>query len=804
MILVFFLAFSSLIMPSLTPVVNAGTWSSKSPMPTARTDLAAVGYNGKIYTFGGYASLGRLSKVEVYDPSSNSWTTKNPIPQAIDNVGAAVIGNKIYVMGHDGSSIRFYEYNPADDSWTSKPTPPVSTFDQAGYGALNNILYVAYGSWPTGSWTYAYDPSSNTWSSKKPISDIAERSIESFVVMGNKLYAIGGNEPKAGATEISRIDVYDPATDSWQKGAIPDMPGQRTHLSPTTPVINGKAYVIGGWDGWSEQSTVFVYDPATNSWSSEANMPTARFELACTSIGGNIYALGGDSGGAGGNYKSANEVLNVGVFWYSSEYVSDSYKIASFEIVEDWIWKNCVPLLVLNSKSYGYWFFKATKDADTVMQEAGHRPDWYYRVVVDENNKRFSVQFFAHWNEQFAWYFIDTEKCALLSGHKWDYEPIFLYYTYTDNDFFSSLLMGTVNYEYVFHPIGHSLVVPLKSLLGKGTDVGESSNKKLFFWTDINGKKHPVFTIGESFEGGGGTSASLISSGLPTSWAGHEYGYVRKSGRVGIDIVPTITGDQFISDIMKSGYEAFYPNEILFDNAFKTDHFKRLTDDIITLWKQRSENPFKMLPPQSQDLVNPWNDLFEGQYWSIGRTFDPIETIPPELLVYIQSPIDLHTYDPIGRHTGLTATGKLETDIPESYYHPFNPHMILILEPILGNYRVVLIGRENGAYNLSIVLSNTIGAEVFTVSYFGNITEGTELESTISLFKTPEGDLNAFSTPLRPRQAVGGVIISLRKYELYLTILQPYLLTLIFVTFLVTVTIIINKKLNKFTKNQCQ
>lgn len=993
---------------SLIPV-NASTWISKANMPTAREDLAAIAYNGKIYTFGGYGSSGRLSKVEVYDPSTNSWVTKNPIPVAINNVGAVAIGNKIYIMGYDGSNIRFYEYNPTDDSWTPKPTPPVSTFGQAGYGVVGNMLYVAYGSWPTGSWTYVYDPSSNTWSSKKPISDIAERSIESFAVIGNKLYAIGGAEPKAPPTEVSRVDVYDPATDSWQKGAIPDMPRRRTHLSPTTPVVNGKAYVIGGWDGWSEQSTVFVYDTTTNSWSSEANMPTARFELACASIGGSIYALGGDSGGAGGNFKSANEVLDVGpdfifsawasviptidgilslgewddadsrifymgpsedhratlyvkndyenlyiafqiegvtygpngpacdglriwfdndndgtlyengddilmqstydlvlsqnwmddlfyrseishfawdtgfggsndgsgywthtnptpnatgvyVFesshplnsdddthdfslslgdevgfyiefwegiyvsidpwltradwsdewpedkhayitlaglpWYSSEYVSDDYKIASFELVEDWMWKNCIPLMVLNSESYGYWFFRATKDADTVLQETEHRPDWYYRILVDENNKRFTVQLFAHWDEQYAWYFVDQEKCALFSGHKWDYEPIFLYYTYTNDDFFLSLETGTINYEYVFHPIGHGIVTPLKSLLGTGTDAGALNDKKLFFWSDIDGKQHPVFTIGHSFEGGGGTTASLISSALPTSWAGHEYGHVRISGRVGVNIVPTITGEQLIDDIVKNGYELFYPVEKNFDNEFKTNHLKRLTDDIISLWKQRAENPFKMIPPQSNDLVNPWNDFYQGQYYSIGRLFDPIETIPPELLVYIQSPIDLHIYDPLGRHVGLSE-GQLEIEIPGAYYHPYHPDMILILEPIEGSYRVILIGEGTGFYNFSIVLSNNIGDEVFTVSYVGNIIEGSVLESIITLFKAPEGVLNGFSTPPRSLHPVGGIITSVDKLDLYLAIFQPYFVLSVFAMSLVMVIIIINKKVNK-------
>ena len=42
-------------------------------MPTARTGLTAVAFNGKIYTFGGFDSLKVKNVIEVYDPSSNTW-----------------------------------------------------------------------------------------------------------------------------------------------------------------------------------------------------------------------------------------------------------------------------------------------------------------------------------------------------------------------------------------------------------------------------------------------------------------------------------------------------------------------------------------------------------------------------------------------------------------------------------------------------------------------------------------------------------------------------------------------------------
>ena len=85
-------------------------------------------------------------------------------------------------------------------------------------------------------------------------------------------------------SEISRIDVYDPATDSWTYGGAASMPGGRTHLPGVIPVIDGKIYVAGGWNGYSAQSSVYVYDPATNIWSTEASMPTARYLMASAGL----------------------------------------------------------------------------------------------------------------------------------------------------------------------------------------------------------------------------------------------------------------------------------------------------------------------------------------------------------------------------------------------------------------------------------------------------------------------------------------------------------------------------------------
>jgi len=55
-------------------------------------------------------------------------------------------------------------------------------------------------------------------------------------------------------------------------------------------------YAISG-GGWSLFSTVRAYDPATNTWTKKADLPTARGGHSSVAVNGKIYVIGG-----GGEY----------------------------------------------------------------------------------------------------------------------------------------------------------------------------------------------------------------------------------------------------------------------------------------------------------------------------------------------------------------------------------------------------------------------------------------------------------------------------------------------------------------------
>jgi hypothetical protein len=72
------------------------------------------------------------------------------------------------------------------------------------------------------------------------------------------------------------------------------MPTARIFFS--TCVVNGKIFAIGGCQdpyNSSELSSVEMYDPATDTWTIMDDMPTARKALASAAVGEKIYAIGG-------------------------------------------------------------------------------------------------------------------------------------------------------------------------------------------------------------------------------------------------------------------------------------------------------------------------------------------------------------------------------------------------------------------------------------------------------------------------------------------------------------------------------
>jgi N-acetylneuraminic acid mutarotase len=78
-------------------------------------------------------------------------------------------------------------------------------------------------------------------------------------------------------------------TSPWKKGAPFPEPDEELYGVS----VNGKMYVIGGWDDGKAAGHTFEYDPATDKWTKKAPMPRAAHHAALAAANGKIYAFGG-------------------------------------------------------------------------------------------------------------------------------------------------------------------------------------------------------------------------------------------------------------------------------------------------------------------------------------------------------------------------------------------------------------------------------------------------------------------------------------------------------------------------------
>jgi N-acetylneuraminic acid mutarotase len=272
-------------------------------MPTARAYLAnnSPAVNGKVYVIGGWLGFGgpAVSTVEEYDPMTGTWTKKADMPTARGALAISEVNGKIYAIGGGPDSSGVFlrtveEYDPDTDTWTKKADMPTARRSLSA-STVNGKIY-AIGGWS--GWGHPtveeYDPATDTWTKKADMP--TGRNWLATSAVNGRIYAIGGHI--GGYVSTSVVEEYDPVSDTWTRKA--DMPTPRDVLS--TIVVNGKIYAIGGFveentPGVQRKPvtlwTVEEYDPATDTWTRKADMPTARYCLSTSEVNGYIYAIGG-------------------------------------------------------------------------------------------------------------------------------------------------------------------------------------------------------------------------------------------------------------------------------------------------------------------------------------------------------------------------------------------------------------------------------------------------------------------------------------------------------------------------------
>lgn len=102
-----------------------------------------------------------------------------------------------------------------------------------------------------------------------------------------------------------------------------------------------------------------------------------------------------------------------------------------------------------------------------------------------------------------------------------------------------------------------------------------------------------------------------------------------------------------------------------------------------------------------------------------------VEWIVDSLTLWAQCPVQLHVYDSLGKHVGVSDSGTIERQFEATFFNSSDSQLVLVPKPS-NEYRVKLIGVDTGLYNLTIcrLTSDNVSSTVKT----GTIHKGQAVE----------------------------------------------------------------------------
>lgn len=139
---------------------------------------------------------------------------------------------------------------------------------------------------------WEYDPGTDSWAQKATMPGVGRRDAACFVI-NNKAYVgtgIDASESWLG-NSLADLWMYDPATNTWtSRASFPGNSGQGMYFSAGFSV-NGKGYFsCGKYNASFYSNQLWEYTPGTNTWAQRASFPGGtRYAQASFTIGSYGY-----------------------------------------------------------------------------------------------------------------------------------------------------------------------------------------------------------------------------------------------------------------------------------------------------------------------------------------------------------------------------------------------------------------------------------------------------------------------------------------------------------------------------------
>lgn len=154
------------------------------------------------------------------------------------------------------------------------------------FGGFNNNLPLAS--------TRLYNPATNAWTVAPNLPPGLGRRFHTATLLPSGKVLVAGGEG-TGFLPLSSVQVYDPATNAFSTAA--PLPTSRADHTATL-LLSGKVLVAGGRDATGPDSSAKLYDPATNVWSAAGSLAVSGriYHTATLLQSGKVLLAGGNDG----------------------------------------------------------------------------------------------------------------------------------------------------------------------------------------------------------------------------------------------------------------------------------------------------------------------------------------------------------------------------------------------------------------------------------------------------------------------------------------------------------------------------
>jgi len=268
--------------------------------------------------------------LEVFPEFFNfGWSSQTPLPASVwgnavsflKSCGGGTDAGYVYsISGNNGAGTTIpdvYRYNTISETWIQVSSMPVGK-QQIGAAVIQNKIYIPGGyvtAFNPNVSSYVYDPDLDSWS---PIADLLQATGDYAIgtYEDSLIYVVGGYN---GTADISTVQIYNANSNSWALGTpFPGTPTAGLRMG----IADGTIVLVGGYSQIASATQAHAWigeidplDPYAITWNQLSAYPggtTGRHAAGVSTMNdGKVYFSSGDPNGAGSSAISSTYAYNV-------------------------------------------------------------------------------------------------------------------------------------------------------------------------------------------------------------------------------------------------------------------------------------------------------------------------------------------------------------------------------------------------------------------------------------------------------------------------------------------------------------